>query len=364
MAPVLEDVAPKLKGKMAIGKIDCTKQKALCNDHKIKGFPTLKYSIDGKVVSEYSGGRDEKSILAFAEKMASPAVVQIRRLEEAKKFAQNNADEGIVFLGSGKENSKLWQVFSKVARKKQASAYFLWLEQLESPTDDGRDNSYVDRIEVGFIEPKRWETEELTEEKFDAWVQDQNVPTLVTLTPNNFSRISRNGRPLLMGIIDIENEKLVASFKSHMMDFLLKAPQAYVEKYYYGIFDGKRWQKFLSQFKVRQEDNPQFMIIAPLDLPGGKTYWRNETYTNLPDFLKAVDDGSIPARSPEKAKFSEDPLAWITENFQKYLPFSLIPIFLLLAVIVWAVTPSFEYDEELDEIMEDDLSEDESKKNK
>jgi len=368
MAPVLDAVAPKLKGKMAIGKIDCTTQKTICNDQKVKGFPTLKYSIDGEVF-EYPGGRDEASIVAFAEKMSSPAVTQIRRLEEAKKFAHNNAEDGIVFLGSGKQNSKLWKVFSKVARKKQASAYFLWLEQLETPTDDGRDNSYVDKIEAGMIEPRRWEItkDELTEENFDAWVQDQNVPTLAILTPSNFPKISRNGRPLLMGIVDIENEELVASLKLHMMDFLLKAPQQYVEKYYYGIFDGKKWQKFLKQFGVRQEDNPQYLILAPLNLPGDKTYWRNETYTKLPDFLKAVEDGSIPPRSPEKLKFNEDPFGWITDKFVQYLPFSFIPIFLLIGAIIWIMTPPIEYYEGEDESIEDNLSEEEeeeSKKNK
>ena len=368
MAPVLDAVAPKLKGKMAIGKIDCTTQKTICNDQKVKGFPTLKYSIDGEVF-EYPGGRDEASIVAFAEKMSSPAVTQIRRLEEAKKFAHNNAEDGIVFLGSGKQNSKLWKVFSKVARKKQASAYFLWLEQLETPTDDGRDNSYVDKIEAGMIEPRRWEItkDELTEENFDAWVQDQNVPTLAILTPSNFPKISRNGRPLLMGIVDIENEELVASLKAHMMDFLLKAPQQYVEKHYYGIFDGKKWQKFLKQFGVRQEDNPQYLILAPLNLPGDKTYWRNETYTKLPDFLKAVEDGSIPPRSPEKLKFNEDPFGWITDKFVQYLPFSFIPIFLLIGAIIWIMTPPIEYYEGEDESIEDNLSEEEeeeSKKNK
>lgn len=360
MAPVLESIAPQLKGKMAIGKIDCTKEKVICNEHKVRGFPTMKYSVDGKVISEYTGGRDEEKILAFAKKMSSPPVVQIRRLEEAKKFAHSSSDEGIVFLGSGKQNSELWKLFSTVARKKQASAYFLWLEQIESPTDDGRDNSYVDRIEVGFIEPRRWEPTEgdLTAESFDAWVQDQNVPTLVNLTPSNFPKISRNGRPVLMGIIDAENEELVANFKLHMMEFLLRAPQEYVEKHYYGIFDGKKWQKFLKQFGVRQEDNPQFMILAPLNLPGEKTYWRNETYTTLPGFLKAVDDGSIPPRSPQKLKFNEDPLAWLTENFTKYLPFSFIPIFLLLGVIVWAVTPSFDDNEEHYEMIEHESKKD------
>ena len=80
--------------------------------------------------------------------------------------------------------------------------------------------------------------------------------------------------------------------------------------------------------------------------------------------MKAVDDGSIPPRSPEKLKFSEDPLEWIRENFMKYMPFSLIPIFMLISMIVWMVTPTFDYDEEYDEVIEDDLSEDESKKNK
>lgn len=370
LAPVLESIAPKLKGKMAIGKIDCTRFKKPCNAHKVTGFPTLKYAIDGEFFP-YSGGRDEKSIIAFAEKMSSPAVIEIRRLEEAKKFADDKADEGIVFLGSGKENSPLHKVFSRVARKMQASAYFLWMEQYVSPTDDGRDNSYVDKVESGYIEPRRWETTEadMTEENFEAWVKDQNVPTMATLTSSNFPRISRNGRPLLMAIVDMEKEQLVAHLTAHMKDFLIRAPQEYVDARYYGLFDGKRWEKFLSQFGVKQEDNPQFLIIAPLNLPGEKTFWRNETYTTLPEFLKAVDDGSIPPRSPKKATFKDEPLAWMTEKFQQYLPWSFIPLFLLVLVIILVMTPSAEYYEEEyddDEIIDDDdePKEDESKKDK
>ena len=362
MAPILDTIAPKLKGKMAIGKIDCTQHKTVCNDNNVKGFPTLKYSIDGEVF-DYSGGREEASLVAFAEKMSLPAVIGIRRLEEAKQFAQKSTGEGIVFLGSGKENSNLLKVFTKVARKNQASTYFLWLDQLETPTDDGRDNSYVDRIEAGILEPKRWEitTEtDLTEENFEAWVKDQNIPTLAVLTTSNFPRIVRNGRPLLMGIVDIENEQLVAGVKTHMMEFILRAPQELVEKHYYGIFDGKKWQKFLQQFEVKQEDNPQYLILAPLNLPGGKTYWRNETYTKLPDFLKAVEDGSIPPRTPQKPKFTDDPFIWMTETFLRYLPFSIIPIIVLLCVIVWAMTPPAEHFTH--EIGDDELSEDESKK--
>jgi len=370
MAPVLDSVAPVVAGQMAIGKIDCTIHKKICDEHKVKGFPTLKYSLDGQV-ADYTGGRDEASLVNFAKRMSSPAVQPIRRLEEAKKFAHETADEGIVFLGSGMPDSDLYKIFSKVARKKQASGYFLWLEQMVSPTDDGRDNSYVEKIEAGIIEPRAWEAkkEERTEESLEAWVQDQNVPTIAVVTRSNFSRITRNGRQLLLAVVDMENEQLVASVKKHMLDFILRAPQAFVDKRYYGLFDGKKWQKFLTQFGVRQEDNPQFLILAPFDQPGEKTYWRNETYSTLPEFLEAVETGSIPPRHPQKLKFSDDPVQFVKDKFVQNLPFSMIPIFILVFVIVLLATPSAEDWDQGDEILEDELEEeeeetDESKKEK
>eukprot|EP00536_Pseudo-nitzschia_multiseries_P002916 jgi/Psemu1/284062/fgenesh1_pg.41_\ len=366
MAPILDTVAGKLKGKMAIGKIDCTKHKDVCKEHKVKGFPTLKYSVDGEVM-DYSGGRDEFDILNFAQKMSEPAVMEIRRLEEAKMFAHNEASDGIVFLGSGKRDSKLSKVFQKVARKMQANAYFLWLEQFETPTDDGRDNSYVDKIEVGIVEPKRWETTaaEMTDENFAAWVKDQNVPTIVTLTSKNFPRIARNGRQLLMAIVDMENQELVEGIKAHMMEFILKAPQAYVEKRYYGLFDGKKWHKFLQQFGVKQEDNPQYLILNPLDMAGEKTYWRNETYTKLSDFFQAIEEGDIPARHPEKKKLSDDPFGWMTDKFVQFFPFSMVPIVVLIALIVWAMTPPMEdYEEDYDDDEDEKSTADETKKEK
>lgn len=368
MAPVLEAVASKVEGKMAIGKIDCTTHKKICDEHKVRGFPTLKYSLDGDVF-DYTGGRDEASLISFATRMSSPAVHQISRLEQAKLFANKKADEGIIFLGSGTEGSDLYKIFSKVARKKQASGYFLWLEQMVSPTDDGRDNSYVEKIEKGILEPRSWDvkTEERTEESLEAWVQDQNIPTIAIVTRSNFSKITRNGRPLLLAVVDMENEDLVKGIKAHMLDFILRAPQPFVDKRYYGLFDSKKWQKFLTQFGVKSEDNPQFLILAPFNQPGEKTYWRNETFSNLPDFLEAVETGTIPPRHPQKMTFSDDPLQFVKDKFVEYLPFSMIPILILVFVVVLLATPPAEDWDEGEEILEDDdelEEEDESKKDK
>lgn len=343
MAPILDEVAPKLKGKMAIGKIDCTKHKPLCNQFNVKGFPTLMYSIDGEIY-DYPAGRDEKSILAFATKMETPPITIIQRFDEATRFSKTNTDNGIAFLGTDKtkEGSKLYEIFSKVARKHQAAGSFLWLEQ--DPTDIKnlkKDSAFVHRVETGVVEPRQWEAEEVTFEALDAWVRDQNVPTLVTFGPENFYKISRNGRPLAMAVADLENQELVDPLKAHMMEYILKTPQPIVDKYYYGLFDGKRWSKFLDQFHVKQEDNPQFLVLE-MGADRKWNYRRDESYLKFGNFMKAVLEDTIPSMKPDKNGHRDSLLGFIADMFIDHMPYSLGIIVVAVCVIVILVTPSQE----------------------
>ncbi|KAG7345953.1 thioredoxin [Nitzschia inconspicua] len=342
MTPVLQTIAPKVKGKMAIGKIDCTKQKPLCNEYGVRGFPTLMYSINGEFF-DYHGGRDEKSLLKFAEKMSSPPITTVKRLEEATRFSMTKTDDGVAFLASDKtkESSKLYEIFEQVARKNQASVHFLWMTQSVNDADNGIESAYISRVEAGVVEPRYYDLngdDALTVEKVEAWIHDFNVPTIVTLGPDNFSRISKKKRPLVMALVDLDNQELVEGTRKHMMDFVLTTPQETVDKYYYGLFDGKKWQKFLEQFHVKPEDNPQYLV---LDMPN-KKYWRNETYTKLKDFLIAVYDGSIEAKTPDKTGMGDTPFAWIAEKFMAYFPYSLGPVVILFCLIIILVTPSKE----------------------
>ena len=141
-----------------------------------------------------------------------------------------------------------------------------------------------------------------------------------------------------MAVVNVENEELVKGIRAHMMDFILTIPPETAEKYYFGLFDGKKWSKFLNQFHVKQDENPQYLV---LDMPK-KQYWRNETYTKLKDFLIAVHDGSIPAKSPDKGGFGDGPFALIANKFLEYFPYSLLPVFALICLIVILVTPSKE----------------------
>ena len=330
MAPVLDKVAPKLEGKMAIGKIDCTVHKSLCSEYKVRGYPTLKYSLDGNI-ENYPGGRDEATIMAFATKMSAPAVKFVESKQEALEFAKTQTEEGVVFLGTDPsgdiESSELYKVFSQVARRKQASAYFLWLPgNLETV-------AYVNRIEKG-AKPRDWDQKEMTTDALATWVQEQNVPLVATLDSHNFHKISRNGRPLVVSVVDMTNESQVEAMKKHMLDYITRTGKKKADQYYYGIMDGKKWSKFLAQFRVEPEHIPQTIVM---DIPT-KEFYQNETYGNIFEFMDAVEDGTIEkafATSPQ----SKGILAKIERMFLQNFPYSLLVPMVLVFGIVFLLVP-------------------------
>ena len=318
---------------MAIGKIDCTVHKSLCSEYKVRGYPTLKFSLDG-AVHDYPGNRDEDSIISFAKRMSAPALAHISSMEQAVEFAKTQTEEGVVFVGYDPNGSDFdnYAIVSQVARKKQASAYFLWLEAQEG----GSETSFVQRIEPN-ISPKAY-AGELNVDNLISFVQTENVPTVAMLGPSNFHRIGKNGRPLVISVLsDIQDDSKVQASKQTMIDHIQSSTQR--DKYYFGLMDGSKWYKFLEQFNVKQEDNPQTII---LNVPT-KEFWQNATYTALSEFMKAVDDGSLPSQYASRSgSGASGILGGLERVFIDYFPYSLGVLLLLVFGLVFLLVPSEE----------------------
>lgn len=337
MAPVLDQVAPKLEGKMAIGKIDCTVHKPLCSEFKVRGFPTLMYSVDGQVM-DYPGGRDAASITSFAQKMSGPSVHVVQSYQEAIEFAKGTP-EGVAFLGydpnSSETETQLQQIFNQVARLKQANTYFVWLAQ------DERKYSFIHKIENN-VRPKSYEDHDtditsITTESLAAWVQANDIPLVVEFGPNNFNRIGKSGRPLAVSVVDFDNAAQKKAIKDHMLSYAGSLSPKEAEKYYFGIMDGGKWAKFLSQFNVEPEENPQ-MIVMDVST---KKFYQNSTYKNMVEFMKAVDDGEIEQLTANKPK-KTGILAMVETLFIDNFPYSLIVILVLVFGLVFLLVPAAE----------------------
>lgn len=65
--------ASKTQQKVKFGMVDCTSEEArpVCQEYNVTGYPTLKYSVRGKELVTYSGGRDLHSFQIMARRVVS-----------------------------------------------------------------------------------------------------------------------------------------------------------------------------------------------------------------------------------------------------------------------------------------------------
>jgi protein disulfide-isomerase-like protein len=65
LVPTYEKVATELKGKVNVGKVDCTVEKSIGSRFGIRGFPTLKLLADGQLY-DYKGDRSQAHLVSFS----------------------------------------------------------------------------------------------------------------------------------------------------------------------------------------------------------------------------------------------------------------------------------------------------------
>lgn len=371
LAPVLDSAAPKLTGQMSIGTIDCTQDKKLCDSHKVRGYPTLKFSLDGEIYP-YEGGRTERDLIEFAARVMRPVVELVEHLEAASG-AMEKSDNGVAFLAFHPALSKsssstslsddatsleeklqsthMTQVFAQVARKQRATATFLLLDSTMAENDESavamaaemgqNGQPFVCRIEANVASRcfQNISNENMNWSDLLSWVVEQNVAIVSHLGPGNFQKIGRRGRPLVIAAVIERKPEDVAMAKRQLAAYATTGPVALRDKYYYGWLDGQAWHKFLGQFDVFPIDLPQVFVV---DVPR-KAFWQNATYElNVGDFLQAIQDGTIPTKYPSQQGL-EGRLAQFSHLMRSYFPWSAIVAVLLLfglvAAVVWCITP-------------------------
>jgi Thioredoxin-like domain/Thioredoxin len=364
LGPILETAAPQVSGKMAIGKIDCTEEKKLCDKHKIRGYPTLKFSMDGDLF-DYTLGRTEEDIVSFAERLSRPTLSHVESVEHAMKFAtEETFGHGVAFvchdpnapeggLDYMTKSSPLLQVCSQAARKERAHAHFLALQRdadvssltgephVSKSADEGEEETkkpkhgFVCRLEKGVAPRCLLEKNEIidTDAVLD-FVKVNNVETVTKLGAQNFHRIGRLGRPLVIGVVDGNEDEQVKKLTSELTKFGIKGPEKLTEKYYLGWMDGVKWAKFLEQFSIKKEDLP---LVFALDVPKRK-YWLSLDYKekSIKEFLTAIEEGDIEAKESDGVRGAGF-IKNIANGFFNWMPWSLFLI--LAAAAVVAVVP-------------------------
>ena len=111
MKPEYERAATELLEKVPLAKVDCTVEKATCEEYGIQGFPTLKIFRDS-TPSDYKGQRTSASIVDIMKKQLLPAVSELKAKKDLEALTEENK---VVVVGFFSEGAKEREVFDKVA---------------------------------------------------------------------------------------------------------------------------------------------------------------------------------------------------------------------------------------------------------
>jgi protein disulfide-isomerase A1 len=84
---------------LRLAKVDATVQSELGERYKVKGYPTIKFFMNGEPI-EYAGGRTADEIVAWLKKKSGPAAVTFTTSDELKKL---KADNEVVVVGVFKD---------------------------------------------------------------------------------------------------------------------------------------------------------------------------------------------------------------------------------------------------------------------
>lgn len=244
------------------------------------------------------------------------------------------------------QSTERTRVFGQVARKMQALSSFGLISPMDTTPEEitkllrhGKDaadaektissgGGFIARIEKDV--PIKIFDGDITTSAVTDFVRENNLAMVINLSGDNFRLASRRGKAMAIAVFDPEDGSDVTErHRRELKHYAITG--AYKDDYIFATMDGRKWDRFLSQFSVDKKDLPQLVVV---DVPE-RTYWQDSTVVGISNFIAAVKNGTIQSRKQEKAKSGLADM--LLQSFVDYMPWSLVFVFSVMAFVFWLV---------------------------
>jgi protein disulfide-isomerase-like protein len=294
LSPIYTELAPRLRHRVNIGKVDCTVHKRICNQYEIRGFPTVKF-LDGDTVVEFSGERSLSRLEDFALSFVGKPSFEVVKADSLTDII-DTSDVAAVLVFDGDEATLQMAVsIAKLIKNKikmyicpEAKGYEkLRLESVpNSPTlviytDNGIHKEKYTGTFVDTIPNKSF---------IKNWIIERKNPLVPILETHNQAELTSSDI-LLIAVVDpdgVIGKKAVQDLKVIANEYKKQYPATSVK---FSWLDGMKYASYVNHvYGIQVYSLPRLVITKPKDELYFTTHVDGKEYTIESTLIQAIQD--------------------------------------------------------------------------
>ncbi|KAM9807493.1 protein disulfide-isomerase A3 [Neosynchiropus ocellatus] len=299
LAPEYEIAATRLKGTVALAKVDCTANSNVCSKYGVSGYPTLKIFRDGEESGPYEGPRSADGIVSFLKKQAGPASLEIK---DDTHFQKLITDSDAIVIGFFADDKSTTQAeFLKAASALRDNYRFAHTNSKDLLQNQGINADGV----ILFHPPKlhnRFEdsTVKYTEDKYTSnkikrFIQENIFGICPHMTVDNKDQM--RGKDLLVAYYDVDYE-LNPKGTNYWRNRVMKVAKGFLDEgktLNFAVANKNMFSNELSEFGL-VADSAELPVVAIRTAKGDKYVMQEEFSRDgvaLKNFLQSYFDGKL-----------------------------------------------------------------------